>query len=119
MKRVLIVEDNPLWAELLGRYATNVGAIFRTAVSPGQALELLDEWPPDIIVLDLLLTGETGMALLHELRSHEDLARIPIVVCSSVEVTDRQLQPYGVAAVLDKARMLPDDMIMVLRRLLT
>ena len=57
----------------------------------------------------MLLAGETGMALLNELQSHEDLARLPVVVCSNVVLDLDQLRSFGVRAVLDKARMTPDD----------
>lgn len=109
MKKLLIVEDDKNWADILCRYAAMVGADTRVVVSGGQAMEMIDDWRPDAIVLDMLLAGETAAALLNELRSHADLARLPIVVCSNAGVNLEDLRPFGVTALLDKASMLPDE----------
>ena len=109
MKKLLIVEDDKNWADILCGYAAAVGADTRVVVSGGQAMEMIDNWRPDAIVLDMLLAGETAVALLNELRSHADLARLPIVVCSSADVNLEDLRPFGVTALLDKAAMRPDE----------
>ena len=109
MKKLLIVEDDKNWADILCRYAAAVGAEARVVVSGGQAMEMIDNWQPDAIVLDMLLAGETAVALLNELKSHADLARLPIVVCSSADVNLEDLRPFGVRALLDKASMRPDE----------
>lgn len=109
MKKLLIVEDDKNWADILCRYAAAVGAEARAVVSGGQAMEMIDNWQPDAIVLDMLLAGETAVALLNELRSHADLARLPIVVCSNADVKLADLRPFGVRALLDKASMRPDE----------
>lgn len=109
MKKLLIVEDDKNWADILCGYAAAVGAEARAVVSGGQAMEMIDNWQPDAIVLDMLLAGETAVALLNELRSHADLARLPIVVCSSADVNLEDLRPFGVTALLDKASMRPDE----------
>lgn len=109
MKKLLIIEDDPQWAAVLEQYALEAGYTARTVVAAGQAIAMLDEWQPDGLILDMLLAGETGMVLLNELQSHEDLARLPVVVCSNVALDLDQLRPFGVRAVLDKARMTPDE----------
>ena len=109
MKKLLIVEDDKNWADILCSYAVAVGADTRAAVSGGQAMEMIDNWQPDAIVLDMLLAGETAVALLNELRSHADLARLPVVVCSNSDINLEDLRPFGVRALLDKASMRPDE----------
>ena len=109
MKKLLIVEDDKNWADILCSYAAAVGADTRVVVSGGQAMEMIDNWQPDAIVLDMLLAGETAVALLNELRAHADLARLPVVVCSNAGVNLADLRPFGVRALLDKASMQPDE----------
>ena len=109
MKKLLIVEDDKNWADILCGYAAAVGADTRVVVSGGQAMEMIDNWQPDAIVLDMLLAGETAVALLNELRSHADLARLPIVVCSNAGVNLADLRSFGVRALLDKSSMRPDE----------
>lgn len=107
MKKVLIVEDDPAWAKLIRHYVSEAGAESRIVIAPGQALEMIDQWKPDALVLDMLLASETGMALLNELKSHEDLAGLPIIVCSNVGVTGDDMESFGVRVVLDKSTMKP------------
>jgi len=110
MKKVLIVEDDPAWAEILSRYAEELGAETSIASSPQSAMNALDDDLPDVVLLDMLLATETGMALLNELRGYDDLAGVPVVVCTNVDgVNLDQLAPFGVRAVLDKSSMDPSD----------
>ena len=116
MKRVLIVEDDPVWAGLLRQYCEGAGFLVVEAHSPQEAMDRLDENEVDVILLDMLLVAETGMALLNEMRSYMDLAQIPVVVCSSSPVIEPELlAPFGVKVALDKATMEPADVAVALR----
>ena len=57
MKKLLIVEDDKNWADILGKFVADVGAEYRVAVSGGQAIEIIDDWQPDALILDMLLAG--------------------------------------------------------------
>lgn len=114
-KKVLIVEDDIIWRELLTSYMQALNIETRAVVSAGQAIVMIDEWHPDGIVMDMLLAGETGMALLNEMRSYGDLAQLPVVVCSSLTLSLEQLLPFGVRAVLNKTTMVPAEVARVLR----
>lgn len=113
MKKVLIVEDDPFWTAIISRYVDGLAEV-KTAISGGQAMELIDNWRPDCLILDMLLTGETGVALLNELRSHSDLIDMPVIICSSVELEKSDVEPFGVRAILQKATMTPDEARMVI-----
>ena len=55
MKKVLIIEDDVSWQKLLSNYAEDVGAGVKCVVSAGQAIEMIDKWHPDMLILDMLL----------------------------------------------------------------
>ena len=118
MKKLLIVEDDKNWSDILGRFATDVGTEYRVAVSGGQAIEIIDDWQPDALILDMLLTGETAIALLNELRSYADLASLPIVVCTNIDVKMDDLRPLGVKAILNKTSMRPNEVRAIFREVL-
>mgnify|MGYP001738328460 FL=1 len=118
MKKLLIVEDDKNWADILGKFAVDVGAEYRVAVSGGQAIEIIDNWQPDALILDMLLAGETAIALLNELRSHADLASLPIVVCTNIDVKMDDLRPLGVKAILNKTSMRPNEARAIFREVL-
>ena len=120
MKRVLIVEDDPVWAGILARYCQKEGFATTYARSPQEAMDQLDAGAIDVVLLDMLLAVETGVALLNELRGYDDLAQMPIIVCtSSPAVSLDMLAPFGVRALLDKATMEPADIGIALRGMVT
>ena len=118
MKKLLIVEDDKNWADILGKFAADVGAEYRVAVSGGQAIEIIDDWQPDALILDMLLAGETAIALLNELRSYADLASLPIAVCTNIDVKMDDLRPLGVKAILNKTSMRPNEARAIFREVL-
>ena len=118
MKKLLIVEDDKNWADILGKFAADVGAKHRVVVSGGQAIEIIDDWQPDALILDMLLAGETAIALLNELRSYADLASLSIVVCTNIDVKMDDLRPLGVKAILNKTSMRPNEARAIFREVL-
>ena len=118
--RVLVIDDDEWLAKLLARRLEHGGLTVRAALNSIEALDLIDDFHPNVIILDLLMPGPNGLVLLHELQSHDDLGRIPVVVCttSAREVTLEQLRPYGVRLLLDKTTMQPDDIMAAVRKVL-
>lgn len=114
---IVLVEDDGLQARHFQRVLVAAGYDVYIAQHTLGAIELIDDKQPEVIVLDMLLSGSTAMNLLHELQSHEDLAMIPVVVATNL-TTDglsEQLAPYGVRRILDKSTMEPDDLTAAVR----
>lgn len=118
MKRILVVEDDSWQAEYIARQLERAGYRVQVAAHALQAIEVIDQQLPDIIILDMFLPGANGVTLLHEIRSHADLAHIPVIVCSAEQVSAKQLKPYGVVEVLDKTIMTNADLQAAVRRVL-
>lgn len=117
---VLVVEDDEWMArqhvrvlEASGFQADNVGHALA-------AIEAVDARIPEAIVLDVLLPGPNAFTLLHELRSHADLAVIPVILCtnSADSLAKSDLSAYGVRAMLDKATMQPLDLVAAVKKVL-
>lgn len=119
MKRVLIIEDDTWQAEMMKQVLTQHDFVAEVAHDGLAAFTAIDTHAPDAIVLDMMLPGPNGMAFLHELRSHSDIAQISVVICSNQTLALESLQPYGVRAVLDKSTMQPDDVVYALRKALS
>jgi CheY-like chemotaxis protein len=103
---ILLVEDDALLADCYRRWLTGGGYKIQHASDAQTALDILDEHPPQVILLDLLLPGANGIQFLHMLRSHADLAHIPIIMCSNALPDSLpDMLPYGVRGTLDKATL--------------
>lgn len=109
--RVVVVEDDEWLAEQYLRVLRRAGYETYHAAHAVGAIDIIDDVRPHAILLDVLLTGTTALALLHELRSHADLANIPIVLATNLadQIAIDDVASYGVRRILDKATMHPDD----------
>lgn len=79
--RVLIVEDDPVTAEVFARALQRAGHDVRIAQDGNQALHAIRDNEPDIVVLDLGLPTVPGIEVLRRLRQSEH-GSVPVVVVS-------------------------------------
>jgi two-component system phosphate regulon response regulator PhoB len=79
---VLVVDDEAPLRELI---VVTLGAGFecRQAVDGDEALRLVRERIPDVVLLDLMLPGRSGLEVLDEMRADELLRDVPVVVISA------------------------------------
>lgn len=112
-QKIVIVEDDLWLAEHYQRVLNREGYETYHAAHAIDAIDVIDEVKPDVILLDVLLTGTTALALLHELKSHTDLAKIPIVLATNLadQIRLDDVAAYGVRRILNKADMEPADII--------
>jgi len=117
---VLIVEDDNWMAEQHARVLTGSGYKTTITLHALAAIQVIDDIHPDVIILDVLLTGSTAFALLHELQSYGDTGKIPIILCTNLaaELSLDDLKSYGVKRILDKTTMKPDDLVAAVRSVL-
>jgi DNA-binding response OmpR family regulator len=118
--KVLIVEDDSWLAEQQARVLTKAG--YNTVISPDarKAIDAIDDEKPDVVILDMLLTGDTALTLMHELQSYGDTGILPIILCTNLatDITLADLKPYGVRRLIDKSTMHPDDLVAAVRSVL-
>jgi len=80
---VLVVEDDAAIVTLLKYNLEKAGFIVRTADNGDEALILVDEQRPDIVLLDWMLPGMSGIIICKSLRKKEATANIPIIMLSA------------------------------------
>jgi len=116
-ERVVVVEDDAWLAEHYLRVLRRAGYETYHAAQALGAIDVIDDVKPHAVLLDVLLTGTTALALLHELRSHPDLANIPIVLATNLadQIALEDVESYGVKRILDKATMHPEDVVAAIR----
>jgi len=117
---ILIVEDDKWLAEQYARVLKAAGYKTTVSLHALAAIEAIDDNRPDVIILDVLLSGSTAFTLLHELQSYGDTGKIPIILCTNLasELLIEDLEPYGVKRILNKANMMPDDLVAAVKSVL-
>lgn len=117
MALAYIIEDNEIMSELFARYLNGITEtkIFHDAVS---AISEISDDQPDLIFLDILLTGPDGFTFLNEIVSYEDTGKIPVVIISSLDFQLESLKNYNVVKILNKDTLLPNDLRAVSQEIL-
>lgn len=98
---VLFIEDNPDTLQLYRRYLAGTGYRFMGAATDEQIVHALAEATPQVIVLDVMLSGMDGWEALGRLRAHPRTQGIPVVMCSILPLEQLALH-LGAAAFLQK-----------------
>jgi signal transduction histidine kinase/CheY-like chemotaxis protein len=81
---VLIVDDDPQQVELVGRMLQSAGGEYRPLKALGgeEALARLRREPVDLVLLDLMMPGVSGLMVLQAMKSDPALAHIPVIMIS-------------------------------------
>jgi two-component system KDP operon response regulator KdpE len=67
--RILVIDDEPQITRVLRAALTAQGYDVRTANDPEEALEVFREWPPDLVVTDLMMPGLSGVDVTRAIRT--------------------------------------------------
>jgi DNA-binding response OmpR family regulator len=77
---ILVVEDEPSIAEVVGLYLQRAGYQVKTAVDGKAAMTMLEKEIPDLVILDLMLPEVDGLSLTRWLRDRSD---VPIIMLTA------------------------------------
>lgn len=83
MPTALIVEDEPEANRLLSMLVQLRGYQTESAFTGGQALEMVQDRPPDIVFLDLMLPDTNGYEVCQALKTSRQTHRIPVVIVTA------------------------------------
>ena len=83
-KRVLVVDDEPDFVDLVKQYLEQAGFEVEVAYDGVEGLEKVKANPPDVIVLDVMMPEKDGYAVCDELKQDEKYSSIPIVLLTAV-----------------------------------
>jgi DNA-binding NarL/FixJ family response regulator len=116
--RVLLVDDSEEFLASATRLLESQGMeVIGTAGSGAEALELTEQLAPDLVLVDIELGPEDGIALTHKLRAHapepaivltsayerDDLAELIVSSSAAGFVPKRELGLDAIEAILDAA----------------
>lgn len=81
---VLVVEDDPDLGEVMVTVLRDEQFEARLARDGDQAMRLIDDQQPDVVVLDLMMPRRDGFSVLRELRSDGRISKIPVLVVTAI-----------------------------------
>jgi two-component system phosphate regulon response regulator PhoB len=90
--KLILVEDDPSLAELLEYRFENEGYSVRSTPDGDEALIMAAEDTPDLIILDWMIEGTSGIEVCRRLRRDKSTAHVPIIMLTAREAEDDRIR---------------------------
>ena len=90
--KLLLVEDDRSLAELLEYRFESEGYTVRTTPDGDEALILAAEEAPDLVILDWMIEGTSGIEVCRRLRREKNTAHVPIIMLTAREAEDDRIR---------------------------
>jgi len=117
MKRILVVEDDPIVRRVYHETLTRAGFQVEVAVDGEEALAVLLVFEPEGVVLDYMLPKVNGLEVLKRIREYPEYKNVPVFILSNMcipQLVD-EAKAAGASGVLDKASFSPQYLVMALK----
>src|SRR6267142_5474433 len=117
MKKILIVEDDQIVANIYRNKFSVDGFQVEIALDGQLGLEMVRSFRPDAVILDLMLPKMTGVELMKKIRLEQDFQQLPVIVFSNTYLTNMVQEAWkaGATKCLSKANCTPKQVIEVLK----
>ncbi|GAB4542554.1 MAG: hypothetical protein Tsb0014_35450 [Pleurocapsa sp.] len=83
MNKALIVDDSLTMREVFGMYLQKAGFRVLKVSSVEQAQQTLSDYQPNLIILDVVMEGQSGFEFCLQLKKNQDTCSIPVIICST------------------------------------
>lgn len=120
MKKILVVEDDKYLSNAYMAKLTRIGFEARLAGDGDEALSMLNDYTPDLILLDLIMPRKDGFSTLKELKANPKWKDIPIIITSNLdqqEDIDKGMR-MGAMDYVIKTEMQVDDFLKKIKMIL-
>lgn len=81
--KILMVEDDPFLSEIVIMKLSAEGCIPYSTANGAEAVGLVEQFRPHVVILDLMLPGLPGEEVLKQLKANPELKDIPVVIFSN------------------------------------
>ncbi|TDQ11784.1 response regulator transcription factor [Pedobacter metabolipauper] len=99
---LLIIEDDESLTEILVQIFTDEGYIINCYSDTSDILSLVNEFKPDVVLLDYMLPKVNGGELCSQIKQHEKFNHIPVIIYSAFSKVLLSLGDYGCDIFLEK-----------------
>lgn len=102
--RVVAADDDPEMLAMVSRQLKKLGVELRVAANGEDALRLIQDSPPDLVVLDVMMPGMNGWEVCRKIRENRSLDTTGVIMLTGIgERLNEMTSPlYGADEYLDK-----------------
>ncbi|WP_192966330.1 response regulator transcription factor [Phycobacter azelaicus] len=91
-RHVILIEDEPNITEAIRFLLTRDGWSVDAHADGSDAVEVIEAAQPDLVILDLMLPGKSGLEIIRELREVESLKALPVLMLTARgQMKDREM----------------------------
>jgi len=83
MSKVLVIEDSVTQREMIANLLRDSGLTVIEAIDGVEALDKIQDTPPDLVILDIVMPRMNGYEVCRRLKADPKMQGVPVVMCSS------------------------------------
>jgi len=116
MAKILLVEDDAILVEMYQAKFELEGHDVKVANNGEEALQTLENYRPELILLDILMPKINGFHVLKEIKKQPNLRQIPVILLTNlgeaeVDMNKELATALGVSDYLIKSHHTPDEVV--------
>ena len=118
MKKILIIEDEKMLAEMYHDRFVHEGFDVYSAFDAEEGMEIAKKVKPDLILLDILLPRANGTDFLEKLRNEESVSETNVIAYSNYDdtVSKEKAESLGAKEYLIKTNYTPREVVDVVKK---
>ncbi|MCG2725476.1 MAG: response regulator [Elusimicrobia bacterium] len=94
-KKILIVDDDPEISSLVQYALESVGHEIKLCENGRDVIDMLHDFKPDLLILDVMLPGIDGFSIATEITEDEQLSSMPLIILSALEPSRTMFQRFA------------------------
>jgi class 3 adenylate cyclase len=91
-EKILVVDDTPMNVRVLEDLLTAKGYQVETASSGPEALEKVEQWRPDMVLLDVVMPGMSGYEVCRQIRKDAAMRILPVVMVTALDPGEERIK---------------------------
>lgn len=91
-KTALVIDDDENWLLIVQSYLEVFNLEVKSANRGRTALKIMQESPPDIVILDLMMPDVDGYQVLEQMQSDPRLQKIPVIIITAKDLTAKDME---------------------------
>jgi two-component system sensor histidine kinase/response regulator len=95
---ILIVDDDPINVAIIEEILESVNCTWKSVATGEETLKILDEFTPDLVLLDIMLPGIDGYEVCQRLKERQSSSSTKIILVSGRAMVEERLRGYKVGA---------------------
>lgn len=118
--KILLVEDEPFLTDIYTTKLEKSGYKVKLVTEGDKVLDALEEFKPNLLVLDIILPNLDGWEVLKKMREKEEFKKLPVIILSNLSQKQEVMKglDLGATKYLIKAHYTPTELVEEIKKIL-